>query len=234
MSFVAEDVRKASFVFDPLMAMEEIVPQIAVRRNLAKRLFDLLFSATALILGIPLFLLISLLIKCTSRGPLFYQQERVGQGGCPFICYKFRSMFDNADERLQILLTQNPPLCAEWQATYKLKNDPRITKIGHFLRRTSLDELPQFWNVWKGDLSIVGPRPVVRFEVERYFGARAIKILSVKPGLTCFWQVSGRNNIHYAERLALDERYIDEQNFWLDMRLIIKTLPAIYLSRGAY
>lgn len=223
-----------SFVCNQVMAIEEIVPQIAIRRNVAKRLFDLLFATAALSLGSPLFITIAFLIKCSSKGPIFYRQERVGQGGRPFYCYKFRSMFENAEGRLHALLMSNPTLHAEWKANYKLKQDPRITPIGRFLRRTSLDELPQFWNVLKGELSIVGPRPVVRLEVEQYLGARAIKILSVKPGLTCFWQISGRNNMNYQDRLQLDERYVDEHNFWLDMYLIAKTLPAICFPKGAY
>lgn len=216
------------------MAMKEMVPRIAIRHNFGKRLFDLLFATTVVLLGSPIFIGIALAIALTSRGPIFYRQERVCRGAKPFYCYKFRSMFKDADRRLHALLATDPVLFAEWKATFKLKNDPRITPVGKFLRKTSLDELPQFWNVLKGDLSVVGPRPVVKQEVEEYLGPRALKILSVKPGLTCFWQISGRNNMTYAERLALDERYVDERSFWLDLKLIAKTIPAMLFSKGAY
>jgi undecaprenyl-phosphate galactose phosphotransferase len=205
-----------------------------VQRNWSKRLFDLCFAAAALTIGAPLFLAIALLIKSTSRGPILYRQQRVGQRGRLFYCYKFRSMFRDADRRLHALLATDRQLRAEWRATFKLKSDPRITPIGKWLRRTSLDELPQFWNVLQGDLSVVGPRPVVPEEMRHYFGARTTKLLSVKPGLTGLWQVSGRNNTTYEERLALDERYVDTHNFWLDLKLIARTPFVMLCSRGAY
>ncbi len=205
-----------------------------VQRNWGKQLFDLCFTITALTIGAPLFLAIALLIKCTSRGPIIYRQQRVGLGGELFYCYKFRSMFLDADRRLHALLATDRQLRAEWKATHKLKSDPRITPVGKWLRRTSLDELPQFWNVLKGDLSVVGPRPVVPEEMRQYFGARTAKLLSIKPGLTGLWQVSGRNNTTYEERLALDEQYVDTRNFWLDLRLIVRTPLVMLCSRGAY
>lgn len=200
-----------------------------------KRAFDIIFSLSILIIGLPVFLLIALLILCASPGKPIYAHQRIGRGGRPFRCYKFRTMYADADVRLKELLRTNQKLKEEWEKTYKLKKDPRVTAIGSFLRRTSLDELPQFWNVLKGDLSIVGPRPVVHEELHKYFGAKAPKILSVRPGLTGPWQVSGRSDIScYIKRIELDEFYIDNQSFLLDLKLVAKTIPAVLFSKGAY
>jgi exopolysaccharide production protein ExoY len=205
-----------------------------IRHIPVKRAFDILFSICALILGAPLFIFLIIITFCSS-GKIFYAHERLGRGGKPFRCYKFRSMYADADQRLNEILANDPEKKAEWEKTFKLKNDPRVTPIGGFLRKTSLDELPQFWNVLRGDLSIVGPRPVVQAELNKYFGVKAYKILSVRPGLTGPWQVSGRSNINcYQQRIKLDESYIDRQSFLLDLKLIAKTIPAIVTSKGAY
>jgi exopolysaccharide production protein ExoY len=200
-----------------------------------KRVFDLLFSAFILLAGAPIFLLIALLIFLTSPGKVIYSHERVGRGGEPFRCYKFRSMYLDADERLAEILKNHPDLRVEWEHTRKLKQDPRITPLGAFLRKTSLDELPQFWNVLKGDLSIVGPRPVVKKEIEKYFGTKAYHILSIRPGLTGLWQVYGRSDVpSYEIRIQLDEYYVNHRSFLLDLKLIVKTIPSMIFSRGAY
>lgn len=200
-----------------------------------KRGFDIIFSLLCLILGAPIFLLIALCIFITSPGKVIYSHERIGRGGKPFRCYKFRSMYVNADKRLKEILATNPQLRAEWERSYKLKNDPRITPFGAFLRKTSLDEFPQFWNVLKGDLSIVGPRPVVKDEITKYYHVKAYKILSIRPGLTGIWQVSGRSDIQsYENRIMMDEHYVDNHSFLLDMKLIAKTIPAMLFSKGAY
>lgn len=199
-----------------------------------KRIFDIAFSLSALLFCLPIFLLISLAIRISSKGRAIYSHERMGRGGKSFRCYKFRSMYANADQRLHQLLEQNPELKKEWDATRKLKKDPRITPVGKFLRKTSLDELPQFWNVLKGDLSIVGPRPVVQEELLHFFGEKAYKILSMRPGLTCIWQVSGRNDTSYSKRVQLDEHYVDNHSLLLDLKLILKTIPSMIFSRGAY
>lgn len=201
---------------------------------LSKRCFDLLFSLLALIIFSPLLIIIAVIIKCSSKGPIVYAHERVGLGGKVFRCYKFRTMYADADQRLKDLLSSSPALKAEWETKFKLKNDPRVMPIGAFLRKTSLDELPQFWNVLRGDLSVVGPRPVVKEEIDKHFGSKAPKLLSVRPGLTGLWQVSGRSDTSYARRLALDEHYIDHHSLWLDIKLIAKTIPAMIFSRGAY
>lgn len=200
-----------------------------------KRCFDILFSLFALSVGSPVFLLIAALIFITSPGKVIYSQERIGRGGKPFRCFKFRSMHSNADHRLKELLDSHPELKEEWKKSFKLKNDPRITSFGLFLRKTSLDELPQFWNVLKGDLSVVGPRPVVKEEIEKFYCMKAYKILSIRPGLTGPWQVSGRSDIDsYQTRIQLDEFYVENQSLLMDLKLIGKTIPAMLSSKGAY
>lgn len=206
-----------------------------IRHLPIKRMFDICFSIIVLTLGAPFFLLIALILFCISPKRVIYAQERMGRGGKPFKCYKFRSMKPNADQILKKLLEESEELKKEWERTYKLKKDPRVTPFGAFLRKTSLDELPQFWNVIKGDLSLVGPRPVVKEELEKYFGLKSKKILSVRPGLTGLWQVSERSDIpDYSKRIELDEKYIDNQSLLLDIKLIAKTIPAMLFSKGAY
>lgn len=140
----------------------------------------------------------------------------------------------NAEQKLKSLLEENADLKQEWETFFKLKNDPRVSAVGKFLRKTSLDELPQFWNVLKGDLSVVGPRPVTEEEVQKYYGERAAKILSVRPGLTGIWQTSGRNLLTFEERTKLEESYVDQQSLTLDLRIIFKTIPMIFFAKGAF
>lgn len=198
-----------------------------------KRLFDIIFSLCAMLCFLPFGVIITLLIKIFSKGPAFHFCRRVGKDGKPIFCWKFRTMCLDAEERLQELLT-DPAIQAEWEMYYKIKNDPRIHFIGKLLRKTSIDEFPQFWNVLKGDLSVVGPRPVTEEEVDKYFGSKAAKILSVRPGLTGIWQTSGRSLLTFEERLALEELYIDQQSLGLDIRIICKTIPAIFSAKGAF
>jgi exopolysaccharide production protein ExoY len=205
-----------------------------IHHNFLKRLFDLGFSLFVLFLTLPLLLLISLLIVATSKGPIFYVQKRATRGGKLFGCLKFRTMYVRADLMLQKMLKDDPAKKKEWDTYFKLKNDPRVTPVGKFLRKTSLDELPQFINVLKGDLSVVGPRPVVVEEIVKYFGKKAPKILSVRPGITGVWQVSGRNNISMEERVLIEESYVESRSFWKDILLILKTIPAVFFSKGAY
>jgi undecaprenyl-phosphate galactose phosphotransferase len=207
---------------------------IRIKHNRIKRFFDLVFSCLVLILGSPIFLIISLLIFISSPGPIFYGHKRVGRGGKIIKCWKFRTMKIGADKLLKQLLKKNPVLMKEWRLYYKLKNDPRITNLGNFLRKTSLDELPQFWNVLKGELSVVGPRPCVEEEVKEHYNEKAKKILSIRPGITGIWQTSGRNNISWDYRLKLDEEYVEKQNFFKDLKLIIKTVLIIFSSKGAF
>ena len=205
-----------------------------IKHRAIKRIFDILFSLSILVLFFPVFAIIALIVAVTSKGPIVYAHNRIGRGGKKFGCYKFRSMYFDADKRLQELLKNNPDLEKEWENNFKLKNDPRITPIGSFLRKTSLDEFPQFWNVLKGDLSVVGPRPVIQDEIVKYYGDKAAKVLSIRPGLTGLWQVSGRSNTSYDVRVLLDEEYINKQSLALDIKLVLKTIPAMLTSRGAY
>jgi exopolysaccharide production protein ExoY len=199
-----------------------------------KRIFDITFSFAALLFFLPLGIVIGVLIKLSSPGPIFYSSKRVGRGGETIDCWKFRTMCMGADEKLKKILAENPKLKKEWDTYFKLKDDPRINTIGRFLRKTSLDELPQFWNVLRGDLSVVGPRPVTQEEVRKYFKDKAEKILSVRPGLTGIWQTSGRNLLTFDERIQLEEQYIDRQSFLLDLRIIFKTIPHLFFAKGAF
>ena len=203
--------------------------------KIIKKLSDLIFSSLILIICIPLFFIIAILIKLSSRGPIFFLQERIGKNNVQFKCIKFRTMYPEAKDILENLLIKDKKLKLEFEENHKLKNDPRITTIGKFLRKTSLDELPQFINVLKDEMSIVGPRPIVKEEKKRY-GKNLKKFLSIKPGITGLWQVSGRNNLSYKRRVQLDLNYIKNFNFLMDIRIIIRTFGVILfpLDRGAY
>ncbi len=200
-----------------------------------KLILDLFFASIFLIAGFPLFIIISLLIKLSSRGPIFFSQERIGKNNIPFKCLKFRTMHPEAEDILENLIMQNNLLKKEFEETHKLKNDPRITYIGKFLRKTSLDEIPQFINVLKMEMSIVGPRPIVKKEIKKY-GISISNVLSIKPGITGLWQVSGRNNLSYKRRVILDCLYVKNINLALDLRIIIRTFGVIFFpkDRGAY
>jgi len=199
-----------------------------------KRVFDIVFSLGAILFFLVPGVVIALLIKLTSPGRIFYSSKRVGKDGQQIFCWKFRTMYQDADKKLLELLRENPKLKQEWETYFKLKDDPRISKIGKILRKTSLDELPQFYNVLKGDLSVVGPRPVTEEEIQKYFGSKASKILSVRPGLTGIWQTSGRSLLTFEERIQLEESYIDRQSLTLDLRIICKTIPAMFFTKGAF
>lgn len=200
--------------------------------QLAKRCFDILASAALLALSAPLFAYISWQIGKTGT-PVFYGHRRIGQHGKEFLCYKFRSMVPDADRALKQLLENDPASREEWDNGFKLKNDPRITPFGQFLRRTSLDELPQLWNVLKGEMSLVGPRPIVQEELGHY-GAQAAYYLQAKPGITGLWQVSGRSDVNWMSRAFLDTWYVKNWSLWSDIVILLKT-PGIVLARdGAY
>ncbi len=200
-----------------------------------KRFFDVIFASFAIIISLPLMIPIAVIIKLTDRGPVFFGHERVGFRGKKFKVLKFRSMYPDADKRLKDILENDPTAREEWERTFKLKNDPRITPIGKFLRKTSLDELPQFFNVLKGDMSVVGPRPVVEEELKKYYKDKAKLYMSVKPGITGYWQVEGRSDVeNYKERVKMDEWYIKNQSFWLDIKIILKTIKVMLTGKGAY
>ena len=200
-----------------------------------KIIFDLLFSLLFLIAFSPLFLIICLLIKLSSRGPIFFLQKRIGRNNIPFKCIKFRTMYPEAKDILENLLLQDSDFKKEFEETHKIKNDPRITTIGKLLRKTSLDELPQFINVLRGEMSIIGPRPIVKDEKKKY-GKNLKKILLIKPGITGLWQVSGRNNLTYKRRVKLDLNYVENYNLLMDLRILLRTFGVILfpLDRGAY
>ncbi len=196
---------------------------------LFKRAFDVLSSGVALLLLSPAFLATALAVKLDSPGPIFFRQTRVGKNGRPFKMLKFRSMHIDAEARLESLRAQNEAS----GPVFKMKNDPRVTRVGRFIRRTSLDELPQFLNVFSGEMSIVGPRPPVPAEVKQYQRWQRRR-LSVKPGITCTWQVSGRSNISFDQWMKLDLEYIDTWSLWQDIQICFRTVPAVLLSRGAH
>jgi Undecaprenyl-phosphate galactose phosphotransferase WbaP len=202
--------------------------------NLAmKRLMDLFIVGIGGLILLPLLLVIALFVKLGSRGPVLYGHKRLGLDGKPFKALKFRSMVVDADKKLESLLASNPKLREEWETSQKLKADPRVTKIGRLLRRTSFDEFPQLLNILKGEMSLVGPRPVTETEIKKY-GENYRRIFSVKPGLTGLWQVSGRSDTDYTERVSYDTYYIQSWSVWLDLWILYRTPGAILKGRGAY
>lgn len=212
----------------------EVKNNLAQRRNrLFKRIFDITATVIGGILILPVALIVAILIYLDSPGPIVFGHKRVGQGGKEFPCYKFRSMVPNAQEALEIYLKENPEAREEWERDFKLKDDPRVTKIGKFLRKTSLDELPQLWNVLIGDMSLVGPRPIVRAEVEKY-GEYINDFYLVPPGITGVWQVSGRSDTTYEERVLMDSWYVHNWSIWIDIVYLVKTVFAVIKSKGAY
>lgn len=211
-------------------AFSQVIPKENKHYIIMKRSLDIVCSCLGLIILGIIFLLVAILIKFEDRnGPIFFKQTRVGKGGKTFNMYKFRSMVSNAEELKEMLLEKN-------EATgpvFKMKNDPRITKIGKFIRKTSIDELPQLFNVLKGEMSLVGPRPPLPSEVELYSSYEHQR-LQVIPGLTCYWQVSGRSNIGFEEWVELDLKYIRERSMIVDIKLILKTVPALLGTKDAY
>ena len=199
---------------------------------LSKHAFDKLFAAAALLFFAPFFVLVTVLILLKDGRPVFFRHERVGRNGRTFGCLKFRTMCNNADEVLKDVLKRDPDARAEWEATQKLRNDPRISRLGHFLRKSSLDELPQLLNVLRGEMSIVGPRPVVQAEAKHY-REHFTAYKSVLPGLTGPWQVSGRSDTTYEERVALDVRYAYTHTFLGDVRIVLKTVGVVLGQNGA-
>ncbi|MGE5196437.1 MAG: sugar transferase [Anaerolineae bacterium] len=203
-------------------------------KDCLKRLFDICFSSLVLVALLPLYILIALAIKISSTGPIFFGSRRLGKGGKLIICWKFRTMCQDAEEVLATLLEKDPSLKKEWSSFAKLKHDPRTTMLGKYLRRFSIDELPQFWNVLKGDLSIVGPRPYLVEEIQNQVGEKSHKILSVRPGITGVWQISGRSNLTLEQRITMEADYVDNRGFFKDLILIFKTFPCLFFPRGAY
>ena len=203
--------------------------------NFYKRIFDIVFALLVLTIFSPLYLILVILVALNSPGSIFYVQKRIGKNHQAFNCIKFRTMVHNADQALEAIMQDSEQMRQEFQASFKLKQDPRITKMGQFLRLTSLDELPQFWNVLKGEMSVVGPRPLVPEELAKY-GRQINIVLQVRPGITGLWQVSGRNDIPYPKRVQIDVYYANNYNFLMDLWIISKTIGVMLFPRknGAY
>ncbi len=243
-------VRSVSFIPDfigtPLAELEvetllnEKIILLKVRNNLAhrsnrviKRIFDLVVSLSGMVVVVPLGLLLGIFIYLDSPGPVIFAHRRIGQGGREFPCYKFRSMVPDAPAVLERYLAANPAAREEWERDFKLREDPRVTRVGAFLRRTSLDELPQLWNVIRGEMSLVGPRPIVREEIAKY-GDYIQDFYLVPPGITGMWQVNGRSDTTYEERVAMDSWYVRNWSVWIDMVYLLKTVKVVFTGRGAY
>lgn len=197
-----------------------------------KRIFEIFLSLIAISIAIVPMLLLALVVKLTSKGPIFYVANRLGYHGKPIRVFKFRTMYPDADKRLKQILDENPQYRTEWEKNFKLENDPRITPIGTFLRKTSLDELPQLINVLKGEMALIGPRPIVEAE-KAYYGEHFKTFASVKPGVTGLWQVSGRSDVDYETRVALDIYYVSNWSLWMDLYIFVATFGAVVFRRGA-
>ena len=206
-----------------------LLESISFGYYLAKRTVDMFMAVSALLVSAPLFAVIALLVRLDSRGPVVFKRMVVGRNGREFAMLKFRTMVDGAED----ILAQDEELQKRYYTNCKLKNDPRVTKLGGFLRKTSLDELPQLINILTGDMTFVGPRPIADDEVELY-GPMVERFKTVTPGITGLWQTSGRSETSYERRVALDMKYIDNRTFWLDVRIALSTLPAVLLKKGAY
>ncbi len=208
-------------------------PQRKLGSRLLKRSLDVGLALLISVIVLPLLAIVAILLRLEGRGPVFYGQSRLGRRGEPFTAWKFRSMVADADEILESFLLANPAAREEWERDHKLKHDPRITWLGRILRSTSLDELPQIWNVLRGDMSLVGPRPIVRAEIVKY-GEVYEDYMQVWPGITGLWQVSGRNNTTYEERVRLDRDYVRNWSLSKDLLILIRTVRVVLLREGAY
>ena len=227
------DSTDMSFIFSHEVMIFRVHQNLAkISSRIIKRAFDIAGSLAIIILSSPLLIYIALKVK-KDNGPVIYGHERIGKGGRSFKCLKFRSMVTNSKEVLEELLSSNPEAKKEWNETFKLKDDPRITNIGKFLRKTSLDELPQLFNVLKGEMSLVGPRPIITAELERYSDEVDYYLLS-KPGMTGLWQVSGRSDVDYETRVYLDAWYVKNWSMWNDIAILFKTVTVVLKKDGAY
>jgi len=239
-SFIPDLIGTPMASVDASILFSEKILMLNVRNNLAvyynrifKRLFDIILTLIGSVLISPVLLTITLAVAWENRGGIIFAHKRVGMHGKKFLCYKFQTMIPNAEEKLKIYLAENPDAQKEWNETFKLTNDPRVTRLGNFLRRTSLDELPQLWNVLRGEMSLVGPRPIVEEEISRY-GENIREYYMVLPGITGMWQVSGRSDTTYPERVAMDTWYVRNWSVWIDIMYLFKTVKAVLKEKGAY
>ena len=230
--FGASSLWVSAFDLNGILGLEVQQKLLDSGRQLIKRVMELIIVLGCTPLLLPLAGLIALLVRLDSPGPVFYRHARIGRGGKDITILKFRTMVSNADEVLEECLARNPALCAEWADNHKLTCDPRITRVGRWLRKTSLDELPQLWNVLLGDLSLVGPRPIVWDEVEKYQGGFDL-YMKVRPGVTGLWQISGRSDTTYADRVRLDAYYVRNWSVWFDIYILLKTPGEVFRCRGA-
>lgn len=225
---------EAEVLFSEEVLMLHMRNNLARRRNrIIKRVFDLICTTVGSILISPILLVLTIMVAISNKGHVIFAHQRVGRNGEIFPCYKFQTMIPNAQEALEQYLKENPEARKEWEENFKLEHDPRVTKLGAFLRKTSLDELPQLWNVIKGDMSLVGPRPIVTKEIERY-GDYFREYSMVLPGITGMWQASGRSDTTYEERVAMDTWYVRNWSVWIDLMYLFKTVKAVAFGKGAY
>lgn len=239
-SFVPDLIGTPMSSVDLSLLFSEKILMLNLRNNLSrpynrviKRIFDLTLTIVGGLMISPILLLIAFVVAIDNRGQIIFAHRRVGAAGKKFSCYKFQTMVPDAKEKLEKYLAENPEARREWDETFKLTNDPRVTKLGAFLRRTSLDELPQLWNVIRGEMSLVGPRPIVQKEVPRY-GKNIREYYMVLPGITGMWQVSGRSDTTYPERVAMDTWYVRNWSVWIDLMYLFKTIKAVIIGKGAY
>lgn len=217
---------------ESVLTLENEENKVVVKKNYykyTKRILDIVLSSIGFIVLLPIFGMIALCVKLDSRGPVFFKHKRIGKNGKEIYIYKFRTMVKNAEDMIKDF---TPEQAKEFRKNYKLKDDPRITKVGKVLRKTSLDELPQLLNIIKGELSIIGPRPVIKEELEKY-GDNKKKFLSVTPGLTGYWAANGRSCTSYEERMDLELYYVDNMSFKLDIKILIKTALTVLIRQGA-
>jgi exopolysaccharide production protein ExoY len=211
---------------------QSCIPRTAVGGPL-KRVFDIVFASVVLLLISPLFIIVALMLKVTDPGPVIYRHVRVGLWGRRFTCFKFRTMVVDAENVLKVLLNDDASIRAEWERSQKLIKDPRVTRVGRFLRESSLDELPQLINVMRGEMSLVGPRPIVPSEMSHY-GDRLGSYVSARPGLTGAWQISGRSDCGYDKRVELDANYVSDWRFSTDLSILVRTVGAVIERKGSY
>lgn len=210
--------------------IDECVEKSKVKAyDIVKRIIDIILGTVGLIICLPIFIIIAILIKIDSKGPVFFKHTRVGKNGKVLKIYKFRTMVQNAQD---LIKNFTPEQKKEFEENFKLEDDPRVTKIGKILRKTSLDELPQIINILKGEMCIIGPRPIIKSELEKY-GKNKAKFLSVAPGLTGYWAANGRSDVSYEERMAMELYYVDHRSLWLDLKIFIKTIGSVLTGRGA-
>lgn len=230
---MAELIWRKTAYDGPIDAPAEAIPSKRRSQRFylrAKRCLDSVLAGLGLLALMPLFPLVALAIRLDSPGPVLFSQTRVGEGGREFRCWKLRSMYIDAEARKQELESQNE---MDGGVLFKMKHDPRITRVGRFIRKASIDELPQLWNVLIGDMSLVGPRPAVPGEVAQYTHYERGR-LAVKPGITCLWQISGRSDLPFEQQVALDIDYAQQRSFMMDLDILLRTIPAVLLARGAY